>query len=113
MIQILHNNRCSKSRQCLAFLEDKNIDFEIVKYLENPLSEEEIKDLLTKLNLPAKDIVRTTESIWKENFKGKELTEKELIKILSENPKLIQRPIVIKGDKAAIGRPLENVGALF
>lgn len=113
MIQILHNNRCSKSRQCFAFLEDKNIDFEVVKYLENPLSEKEIKDLLTKLNLPAKDIVRTTEAIWKENFKGKELTEKELIKILSENPKLIQRPIVIKGNKAIIGRPLENVEKLL
>ncbi|PIE50080.1 MAG: arsenate reductase (glutaredoxin) [Flavobacteriales bacterium] len=113
MIQILHNNRCSKSRQCLAFLEDKNEDFEVIKYLENPLSVEEIKDLLVKLQLPAMDIVRTTEKIWKENFKGKEYSEEELISILAENPKLIQRPIVIKCNKAVVGRPLEKVEQLF
>lgn len=113
MIKILHNNRCSKSRESLAFLEGEKVDFEVINYIDNPLSKEEIKELLSILNLPAKDIVRTTEALWKENFKGKDYTEEELIDILVQNPRLIQRPIVIKDGKAAIGRPLENVKNLF
>ena len=109
MINILHNSRCSKSREALQYLETQHIEFDIRNYLDDPLSVEEIKALLVKLGLEATDIIRTNENLWKENFKGKEYTEEELISILSENPKLIQRPIIIKGEKAVIGRPLENV----
>lgn len=109
MINILHNSRCSKSREALQYLETQHIEFDIRNYLDEPLSVDEINAVLAKLGLNAKDIIRTNENLWKENFKGKEYTEEELISILSENPKLIQRPIIIKGEKAVIGRPLENV----
>lgn len=113
MIQVLHNNRCSKSREAVQFLEEKDVDFQVIYYLENPLNELEINDLLKKLNLSVMEIIRTNENIWKENFKDKNLSEAELIKILAENPKLIQRPIIIKNDKAVIGRPLENLEKLL
>ena len=108
-MKILHNNRCSKSRSALQILEEKKIDFEVVNYLVTPLSAEEIKDVLAKLNLPAKAIIRTGEAIFKENFKGKELTEDEWIAAMVEFPKLIERPIIIDGDRAVIGRPPEKV----
>ena len=112
-VQILHNNRCSKSRSACNWLEESNKDFEIINYIENPLTAKEIKDLLKKLNLPASAIIRKGEAVFKENFKGKDLSEAEWIQAMVDFPKLIERPIVIKGNKAAIGRPLENVIELF
>lgn len=109
MLQVLHNPRCGKSRNCLAFLTEANQSFEIINYLQNPLSEDEIRILLQKLDLKPIELVRQKETVWIENYKGKTLSDKEIIKALSENPILIERPIVIKNDKAIIGRAIENL----
>lgn len=109
MITILHNNRCGKSRAALQLLESKGIDFETRLYLENPLSEVEIEDLLEKLELSADDLIRKNEELWKESFSSKTYTEQELISILANYPKLLQRPIVIIGNKAIIARDLEKL----
>ncbi|MCW2120126.1 arsenate reductase (glutaredoxin) [Flavobacterium sp. 7A] len=109
MIQIYHNPRCGKSRNCLAFIKDKNIDFETIKYLETPPTEIELADLLVKLNLKPIELVRQKEKIWIENYKDKLLTDTEIISILAENPILIERPIVVIGDKAVIGREVEKL----
>lgn len=81
----------------------------MVNYQENPPSEEELKEILKLLGIPPIDLVRKNEAIWKEQFKGKDFTDSELITILSNNPKLIERPIVVNGNKAIIGRPPEKV----
>lgn len=108
-MKILHNNRCSKSRCALGILEDKGVDFEVVKYLETPLNAEEIRGLLKKLNLPAEAIIRKGEADYKENFKGKEMSEEDWIEAMVAYPKLIERPIVIDGNRAIVGRPPEKV----
>lgn len=113
MLQVIHNNRCTKSRNAITYLEEKGIDFDVRYYLENPLSEKEIKEVLKKLGTKPMDIIRTNEAIWKDEFKGKTFTDAELIKILAENPKLLQRPIIIKDNKAVIGRPSENIDELL
>ncbi len=117
MIQVLHNNRCSKSRNTIAFLEEANEEFEIRYYLENALSEAELQYLLVKLRNVKPDfdfmeMVRTNEAVWKEKFKGKTYSEKEILIIISEFPVLLERPIIIKDDKAVIGRPTENIELL-
>lgn len=112
-MKILHNNRCSKSRLGLKILEESAAEFEIVNYLENPLDGEEIRSMLKKLNLPAEAIIRKGEKDFKENYKGKTLSEAEWIDAMVKFPKLIERPIVIKGDKAVVGRPPENINALL
>ncbi len=113
MIKIYHNPKCSKSRQTLALLEEKTKDFEIVEYLKNPLKFDDFELLLVKLNLKPIDLVRTKEEIWKENYKGKEMMDDEIITALVDNPKLMERPIVATATKAIIGRPPENVLKLF
>ena len=112
-MKIYHNPRCSKSRQGLAILNDAKVDFEIVEYLKTPPSEKEIKDILSKLDMEPMDLVRKNEAIWKDNYKGKDLSDAQIIKAMAENPKLIERPIVIKDDKAVLGRPPENISALI
>lgn len=109
MIQIYHNPRCSKSRVCENFLLELGQPYEVIKYLEKPLSFEEIKTLVEKLQLPASEIIRKSEKLWKENYKDKMLTEDEIILAMVENPILMERPIIVNGDKAVIGRPLENI----
>lgn len=108
-MQIYHNPRCSKSRQTLALLTANGIEPEIVLYLENPPSKKELKDILAKLNLQAEQLIRKSEAIFKEKYKGKSLTEAQWIKAMLEHPKLIERPIVITATKAMIGRPPEKV----
>lgn len=108
-MKILHNPRCSKSRQGLAILTNAKVKFEIIEYLKTPLSEKEIKDIITKLNIEPIDLVRKGEAIWKENFKGKDLSNNQIIKAMAEYPKLIERPIVIHNDKAVLGRPPEKI----
>ena len=108
-MKILHNPRCRKSRETLQIIEDKGVKVEIVKYLEQPPSSEELKAIVAKLGCSVTDIIRKGESIYKDEFKGKEIDEEEWFTILSENPKLIERPIVIKQNKAIVGRPPENV----
>lgn len=109
MTTIYHNPRCSKSRETLAILEEKKETVTIIKYLDDPISEKKLTELLKLLNIPTIDLVRKNETLWKETYKNKAFSEKELITILSKNPKLIERPIVVKGNKAIIGRPPTKV----
>jgi arsenate reductase len=109
MIKIYHNNRCSKSRCGLELLENSGKEFQVVKYLENPPTLEELKEIIALLNIKPIELVRKNEAIWKENYKGKELSDSEIISTMIKHPKLIERPIVINGNKAVIGRPLENI----
>ncbi len=108
-MQIYHNPRCSKSRQTLALIEEAGIKPKIVRYLDTPPTKEELKAVLDKLGLQPSQIIRKGEAIFKENFKGKTFSEEEWLSILAENPKLIERPIVVEGDKAILGRPPQNV----
>jgi len=110
MIKIYHNPRCSKSRQAIELLNSKNTKHEIILYLEEDLKINEIKNLLKLLNLNVRDIIRTSESAYKEyNLQDKSLSEEFLIQKIIENPKLLQRPIIINQNQAVIGRPTENI----
>lgn len=109
MSTIYHNVRCSKSREACSILEEKGIKPEVVEYLKTPLSETELKALLKKLNMKAEEIVRKSEDLYKEKYKGKKLSETEWVKVLVKNPILIERPIFVNGNKAVIGRPPERV----
>lgn len=113
MIQVYHNSRCGKSRECLVFLENSGQKYEIVKYLEDVPSFEELKKIIQKLEIKPIGLVRQKEKIWIENFKEKPLTDDEIIQAMISNPILIERPIVINGDKAVIARPLEKVAAIL
>jgi len=108
MITIWHNPRCSKSRASLEVIEQSNIEFEIIKYLDESISISSIEDILRKLDISARELMRTKENLYLELNVESIVEEITLIKIMSENPKLIERPIIIKGDKAVIGRPIEN-----
>ncbi|PHR98222.1 MAG: arsenate reductase (glutaredoxin) [Leeuwenhoekiella sp.] len=113
MLKIYHNPRCRKSREGLAILEESGQDFEIVKYLDTPPSYLELAAILGKLNLKPIELVRKNEAIWKEQFKGKELSDEEIIQAMVDHPKLIERPIVVKNNEAVLGRPPENISELF
>lgn len=113
MIKIYHNPRCGTSRKTLALIEAAGHSPEVVLYMKDALTKNELKETLVKLNVKAEDIVRKKESIFKEIFQGKTLTDDEWIDAMIEYPKLMQRPIVIKGDKAILGRPIENVNDLL
>lgn len=109
-IKIYHNPRCSKSRQTLQLLQDKGIEPEVILYLENPPSKSALKKLLKSLDMKARDLMRKKEAEYKDNNLADEtLKEDDLIAAMIEHPKLIERPIVVNGDKAALGRPPENV----
>ncbi len=105
MIKIYHNSRCRKSREGLQILEQSGKQFEIVNYLDSVPSKKELKNIINLLGIAPIELVRKNESIWKEQFKNKSMTDDEIINAMVENPKLIERPIVINGNKAAIGRP--------
>ncbi|MEP1489970.1 MAG: arsenate reductase (glutaredoxin) [Algibacter sp.] len=109
MIKIFHNNRCSKSRCGIEVLENSGKPYEIVKYLENTPSFDELKDIISMLNIKPIGLVRKNEAIWKSDYKGKELSDTDIINAMIENPKLIERPIIINGNKAVIGRPPELI----
>ncbi|MCM4168158.1 putative protein YfgD [Arenibacter antarcticus] len=113
MIKIYHNPRCSKSRQGLAILTESGKEFEIVKYLEDIPTKKELKDIVKILGISPIQLIRTNETIWKEKYKGKNLTDDELLLAMVENPKLLERPIVIYKNKGVIGRPPEKIMELF
>lgn len=102
---IYHNPRCSKCREAMDLLEENNCSIEIREYLKDPPSKTELKELLRKLKCKAEAIVRKSEPVYKEKYAGVKYTEAQWIKILSENPLLIERPIVIDGELAIVGRP--------
>ncbi|MCF8321396.1 MAG: arsenate reductase [Flavobacterium sp.] len=108
MIQIYHNSRCSKSRQCLSLIENSGKKFEVIKYLENPPPIAELTELISKLEIAPLDLVRKKEKIWIEEFKNKVLSPKKIIEIMAKNPILIERPIVINGTKAVVARTIEK-----
>lgn len=113
IFRVYHNARCSKSRSACQLLEEKGVALEIVEYLKNPPGRDELAALLKKLGLPAEAIVRTGEDIYKSNYKGRTLSDDEWLDALVAHPILIERPIVVCGERAVIGRPPENVLALL
>jgi arsenate reductase len=113
-VTIYHNPRCSKSRQTLALLEEKGVAPDIVEYLKTPPSAAELKAILKKLGLKPQEIVRTTDARYADlGLKERAVSEDDLIALMAENPVLIERPIVVSGNKAAIGRPPETVLAIL
>jgi len=112
-MQILHNPRCRKSRETLELITAAGIEPEVILYLEKPLTQKRLKEILKMLDIPAAQLIRKTEPAFKEHFKGKTLTETEWVRAMIQYPKLMQRPIVISGNKAVLGRPPENVKSFF
>lgn len=113
MIEVYHNPRCGKSRNCLAFLENSNQEYTIIKYLEQVPSQEELSTLLKKLKLKPIELVRQKEKIWIENYKNQEMSDEAIIQAMIADPILIERPIIIKGDKAIIARELDKIEGFF
>ncbi len=113
MYTVYHNPRCSKSRAGLAYVKSKTDDVEVVEYLKEPFTEDSFKKLLMKLNKKPIEMVRTQEAIYKSDYKGKNFTDDEWVKIMVDNPKLINRPIVVKDNKAVWGNPVEEIDVLF
>ena len=113
MLTIYHNPRCSKSRGCNVMLEDLGKDVKVINYTKELFTEITLKKVINLLNIKPIELVRKNEQEWKEHYKGKELSDTEVIKAMVKYPKLIQRPIVVNDNKAAIGRPLEAVQAIL
>ncbi|MDX1672765.1 MAG: arsenate reductase (glutaredoxin) [Balneolaceae bacterium] len=110
---IYHNPRCSKSRQALQLLEEHGAEPEVIKYLEEVPTKEQLREVIDLLGIEPSELVRTTEKIYKEKFRGRELSPEEWIEAMVSHPKLIQRPIVISGNRAVVGRPPEKVKELL
>lgn len=113
MITIYHNPKCSKSRECIAFIENSNQEFEVIKYLDTPFTYLQLKAILKKLKIKPIDLIRQNESVWTDQFANKNLTDKQLINTMVKFPILIQRPIAVNGKKAVIARPLEKIAAII
>lgn len=109
MFTIYHNPRCSKSREGLQILEDSGVDYTLVKYMDDPLSLAELRKLVKQLGISPIDLVRQNETLWKEMYKGKSLSDEAILQAMAENPRLIERPIVVSGNRAIIGRPPEKI----
>ncbi|WP_313189115.1 arsenate reductase (glutaredoxin) [Sphingobacterium sp.] len=109
MIKIYHNNMCSKSRATLRLLQEGREEIEVQEYLKQVPSKAELKEILKMLQMKPLDLIRKNEVIFKENYKDKNLSDEEWIDIMLANPVLIERPIVVKDGKAAIGRPIEKI----
>lgn len=108
MIQVFHNARCGKSRECLAFLDESKQEYEVINYLVDTPTADEVKSLLKKLNINPIALVRQKEVLWISNYKGQTLTDDQIIDAMVKHPILIERPIVVNGDKAVIARPFEK-----
>lgn len=114
MLQIYHNPRCSKSREALALLEQHDQPFDVIDYLKTPLTAQQLTTVLQKLGISARQLLRTKETEYQElGLDNPQLTEQQLIAAMINTPKLIERPIVINGTKAAIGRPLSNISEIL
>ena len=108
-MKIYHNPRCSKSRQTLALLQENGVEPDVVLYLDNIPTVYELRELLVKLGIGPMQLIRKGEAVWKEKYKGKELSDDQVIEAMIANPKLIERPIVVKDQTAVLGRPPENI----
>ncbi|PHX62116.1 MAG: arsenate reductase [Flavobacteriales bacterium] len=113
MLTIYHNNRCAKSRDGVCFLENLKTPFETIHYFDKILTFKELESIIKKLKIKPIQLVRTKEKNWIENFKSKILTDKEIIEAMLQFPKLIERPIVINGEKAVIARPTELINTIL
>ena len=113
MITIYHNARCRKSREGLEIVKQSEKDYVVREYLKEPLTEEELKELVKKLNIAPIELVRTEEKIWKQEYRNKDLDDEELIRVMAEHPKLIQRPVVVRDNEAVVGRPAERISQLI
>lgn len=113
MLTIYHNNRCAKSREGVYFLENLKIPFETIHYFDKILTFKELESIIKKLKIKPIELVRTKEKDWIENFKGKVLTDNQIIEAMLQFPKLIERPIVISGEKAVIARPTELIKTIL
>ena len=113
MIQVYHNPRCSKSRECLLFLESSGVDFEAVHYLNDTPGVDELKVLIQKMGIKPIELVRQKEEIWISKYKDKKMTPSQVVKAMVAHPILIERPIVINGDKAVIARPIEKAATII
>ena len=112
--KIYHNTKCKKSRGGLQYLEEKGIKPEIVEYLKDkPFTEKSLSEIVHKLGNKPAELIRTQETEYKQNYKGKDFSDDEWIKILVENPKLIRRPIIVKESKAVLGDVVGNIDALL
>ena len=109
MIQIYHNPRCSKSREALQYLEEKQLPHEVVNYMNEPLTFDELQELLDKLGMDPFELIRLNEQIWKDEFADKELDDNELIFMMVEYPQLMQRPIVVNDEMAVLARPAHKI----
>jgi len=111
---IFHNAKCQKSRNGLQYIKDKKIEPEIIEYLKDkPFTDQRLKEIIKKLGIKPFEIVRTQEADYKQKYKGKNLSDDQWIKILVQNPKLIRRPIIVKGDKAVLGDIVEHIDTLL
>ncbi len=108
-LRLYHNSRCSKSRAARQLLADRGVAVELVDYLGTPPGREELRDLLGKLGMRPADIVRRGEAVFKEHYAGRSLSDEEWLDALVAHPILIERPIVVRGDRAVLGRPPEKV----
>jgi len=113
MLKIYHNPRCRKSRSGLDYLKSRTADFEVIYYTRTGLDEGQLKEILLKMNNKPQDLVRIQEDIYKKELKGRTFNEDEWIKIIIENPRLLQRPIVVSEHKAVLAQPPENVDILL
>lgn len=113
IITIYHNPRCSKSRECHLLLSDSKKDIEVINYMKTPFSEEKLREVIGLLGIAPLELIRKNEAIWKENYKGKTLSDTALINAMLAHPKLIERPIVVFENSAIIARPPEKVLALI
>ena len=113
MLEIYHNPKCSKSRQGVELLKNSGKEFQIIEYMKNPLTKKELESMLKKLKMKPIELVRQKEKIWMENFKGKELSDAEIIQAMLEYPNLIERPIVVNEGKAVVGRPTELINDIL
>lgn len=109
MIEIYHNPRCRKSREALKALEESGVEFQVVEYLKTPPDADSLQTILDKLQISPSELLRKNESIWKEAYRGKDLSDAQIIQAMADHPKLIERPIVINGDRAVIARPADRI----
>lgn len=113
MIKVYHNPRCAKSREALQWLDDHQLSYEVVKYMEKGLRPDELEELLDLLDKSAHELIRTKEAIWKEQYADLDLNEDELIMVMVEEPRLMERPIVVTEDQAILARPASALEALL